>query len=308
MAGKASSALLGRDAGLQSGGRREWLGGAPALGGAVYADGLLHLRVGAAISPGYATGCGADHGGSGHHHWLWRAASTDMPLAATFTIAMLSWYGWYESQNRAWLLAFYAFAGLGTLAKGPVAVFLAGLIVVAFAALRRDWRLVLRTLWLPGIVLYLAVVLPWFIAVQRANPEFSASSSWSTTWRDTRRTRSGTSNPSGISCRLHFSGWCRGQCSSSPRWSMPSATGAIRSKSRRARKTCGLFSRCGFCCRSCSFHSRSQSCRDTFCRRFQRGRFCWLTSCSAAKRRATSQACGWQSLMRFCALRCRLRP
>jgi 4-amino-4-deoxy-L-arabinose transferase-like glycosyltransferase len=101
-----------------------------------------------------------------------RGASTDMPLAATFTIAMLSWYGWYESQNRAWLLAFYAFAGLGTLAKGPVAVFLAGLIVVAFAALRRDWRLVLRTLWLPGIVVYSAVVLPWFIAVQRANPEF----------------------------------------------------------------------------------------------------------------------------------------
>lgn len=101
-----------------------------------------------------------------------RGASTDMPLAATFTIAMLSWYGWYESQNRAWLLAFYAFVGLGTLAKGPVAVFLAGLIVVAFAALRRDSRLVLRTLWLPGIALYLAVVLPWFILVQRANPEF----------------------------------------------------------------------------------------------------------------------------------------
>jgi 4-amino-4-deoxy-L-arabinose transferase-like glycosyltransferase len=101
-----------------------------------------------------------------------RGASTDMPLTATFTIAMLSWYGWYESQNRAWLLAFYAFAGLGTLAKGPVAVFLAGLIIVAFAALRRDWRPVLRTLWLPGIVLYLAVTLPWFIAVQRANPEF----------------------------------------------------------------------------------------------------------------------------------------
>jgi 4-amino-4-deoxy-L-arabinose transferase-like glycosyltransferase len=101
-----------------------------------------------------------------------RGASTDMPLTAMFTIAMLSWWGWYESQNRAWLLAFYAFAGLGTLAKGPVAAFLAGLIVVAFAALRRDWRLVLRTLWLPGIALYLAVTLPWFVAVQRANPEF----------------------------------------------------------------------------------------------------------------------------------------
>jgi len=101
-----------------------------------------------------------------------RGASTDMPLTATFTIAMLCWYGWYESQNRIWLVGFYLFGGLGTLAKGPVAVFLAAFIIGVFALLRRDWRLILRTLWLPGIVLYALVVLPWFFAVQRANPEF----------------------------------------------------------------------------------------------------------------------------------------
>jgi 4-amino-4-deoxy-L-arabinose transferase-like glycosyltransferase len=101
-----------------------------------------------------------------------RGASTDMPLTATFTIAMLAWYGWYESQKSIWLAVFYLFAGLGTLAKGPVAVFLAALIIVVFAALRRDWSIVLRTLWLPGVALYLLVVLPWFVAVQRANPEF----------------------------------------------------------------------------------------------------------------------------------------
>jgi 4-amino-4-deoxy-L-arabinose transferase-like glycosyltransferase len=101
-----------------------------------------------------------------------RSASTDMPLTATFTVAMLCWYGWYSNQNRGWLLGFYLFAGLGTLAKGPVAILLAVLIIVAFAALRRDGRLILRTLWPPGILLYLAVTLPWFTAVQRANPEF----------------------------------------------------------------------------------------------------------------------------------------
>jgi 4-amino-4-deoxy-L-arabinose transferase-like glycosyltransferase len=101
-----------------------------------------------------------------------RGASTDMPLTATFTVAMLCWYGWYESQNRIWLIGFYLFGGLGTLAKGPVAVFLAAVIIGVFALLRRDWRLILRTLWLPGIVLYALVVLPWFFAVQKANPEF----------------------------------------------------------------------------------------------------------------------------------------
>ena len=101
-----------------------------------------------------------------------RGASTDMPLTTTFTIAMLSWWGWYESRNRGWLVAFYMFVGLGTLAKGPVAVFLAAVIIAGFAFLRRDWRLALRTLWLPGIALNALVVLPWFVAVQRANPEF----------------------------------------------------------------------------------------------------------------------------------------
>ncbi len=101
-----------------------------------------------------------------------RSASTDMPLAVMFTAAMLCWYGWYVSANRGWLLAFYFFSALGTLAKGPIAVFLAGLIIVLFAVLRRDGRLVLRTLWPIGIALYLALAVPWFIAVQHANPEF----------------------------------------------------------------------------------------------------------------------------------------
>ena len=101
-----------------------------------------------------------------------RAASTDMPLTATFTIAMLCWYAWYESQNRTWLVGFYLSAGLAALAKGPVAALLAALILAVFAALRRDWRLLARTLWMPGVLLYALVTLPWFLAVQRANPEF----------------------------------------------------------------------------------------------------------------------------------------
>jgi len=101
-----------------------------------------------------------------------RSVATDMPLTVMFTAAMLCWYGWHSSEDRGWLLGFYFFSGLGTLAKGPVAVVLAALIIVVFVLLRRDGRLMIRTLWPAGIVLYLAVTLPWFIAVQHANPEF----------------------------------------------------------------------------------------------------------------------------------------
>jgi 4-amino-4-deoxy-L-arabinose transferase-like glycosyltransferase len=101
-----------------------------------------------------------------------RAASMDMPLSAAFTIAMLSWLAWHQTGAGKWLAFFYVFIGLGTLAKGPVAPLLAALIIVVFAAIRREWRIVLRTLWLPGILLFLAVALPWYVAVQVRVPEF----------------------------------------------------------------------------------------------------------------------------------------
>ena len=100
------------------------------------------------------------------------AAATDMPLAACFAIALLAWYGWYESERRTYLAAGYFFLALGTLAKGPVAPALAAVIIVLFAAVKQDWRAILRSLWIPGILLYLAVMLPWYIAVQLRNPEF----------------------------------------------------------------------------------------------------------------------------------------
>jgi 4-amino-4-deoxy-L-arabinose transferase-like glycosyltransferase len=101
-----------------------------------------------------------------------RAASTDMPLAAFFSIGMLAWWTWRESGKRIFLAAFYAFIALGTLAKGPVAPVLAAFVILLFAAATRDWRALLKTLWLPGILLFCAVSLPWYIAVQLRNPQF----------------------------------------------------------------------------------------------------------------------------------------
>jgi 4-amino-4-deoxy-L-arabinose transferase-like glycosyltransferase len=100
------------------------------------------------------------------------AAATDMPLTACFAIALLAWYAWYESRSRTYLAAFYFFLALGTLAKGPVGIVLPAVIILIFAAARREWGTVWRSLWVPGILLYLVVALPWYIAVQLRNPEF----------------------------------------------------------------------------------------------------------------------------------------
>jgi 4-amino-4-deoxy-L-arabinose transferase-like glycosyltransferase len=100
------------------------------------------------------------------------AASTDMPLTATFAIALLAWFAWYEFRRRVDLAIFYIALALGTLAKGPVAPALAAVIILLFAAGKHDWILIPRTLWISGIAIFLAVALPWYIAVQLRNPDF----------------------------------------------------------------------------------------------------------------------------------------
>jgi len=101
-----------------------------------------------------------------------RAASMDMALAAAFTIAMLGWWAWRESGKKIYLAVFYGFLALGMLAKGPVAPFLAAAVIILYAITVRELRLVLKTLWLPGIFLFCAIALPWYFAVQMRNPGF----------------------------------------------------------------------------------------------------------------------------------------
>ena len=101
-----------------------------------------------------------------------RAASMDMPLAAMFTIALLAWFGWYESSAKHYLALFYILLGFATLAKGPVAPFLAASVIIIFLAAAKNLRRVSRALWIPGIALFCAITLPWYIAVQIRNPEF----------------------------------------------------------------------------------------------------------------------------------------
>jgi 4-amino-4-deoxy-L-arabinose transferase-like glycosyltransferase len=107
-----------------------------------------------------------------------RGASTDMQLAAPFCMGMLGWYAWYETGKKFWLFDLYFFGAAATLAKGPVAPFLALCIILLFLGLRREWSALRRTIWIPGVLLYLAMVLPWYIAVQRKNPTFFHEFFW----------------------------------------------------------------------------------------------------------------------------------
>src|SRR5258708_1916509 len=101
-----------------------------------------------------------------------RGASTDMLLVTYFCIAMLAWWTWHETNKKLWLAVFYALLALGTLAKGPVAPALALLAVSAYALARRNAKILLRSAWWFGFLIFFAIALPWFIAIQTKVPQF----------------------------------------------------------------------------------------------------------------------------------------
>jgi 4-amino-4-deoxy-L-arabinose transferase-like glycosyltransferase len=62
--------------------------------------------------------------------------------------------------------------GLGMLVKGPVALAIFGLPVLADAAINRKWQHILSLRLLPGILLFLAISTPWFYKMETAQPGF----------------------------------------------------------------------------------------------------------------------------------------
>ncbi len=101
-----------------------------------------------------------------------RGASTDMLVSAPFAMAMMSWWAWHQTGRKLWLGFFYALLGVGALAKGPVAPALAVLVVGAYAVVRREGKVFLRSVWIPGFLLFFLIALPWYLTVQHYVPQF----------------------------------------------------------------------------------------------------------------------------------------
>lgn len=126
------------------------------------------------------------------------AAATDMPFAATLTIAMVfaarllnlipastqqtnsdpasptplrSFTSFTPSTSFTSFL-FGLFLGLATLAKGPAAIILSGGPVLLWAIFTKRWRDAFRCLHPVAIAGFCLTALPWFILCARRNPDF----------------------------------------------------------------------------------------------------------------------------------------
>ncbi|MGA2410375.1 MAG: glycosyltransferase family 39 protein, partial [Candidatus Binataceae bacterium] len=109
-----------------------------------------------------------------------RFATPDPALAFFFTAALAAFYAaakapaFVRGCGRLWMASAAAMLALGTLAKGPVALVLAGAIALAWLIIEGRARESLRMPWLSCAAIYLAIALPWFVVAARRNPDFLA--------------------------------------------------------------------------------------------------------------------------------------
>lgn len=76
-----------------------------------------------------------------------------------------------RAQDRAMWIAWAAMAG-ATLSKGLVGVLIPGAVLVLYSLVDRRWAFWRRMRWRSGLVLFLVLAAPWFIAVAQRNPDF----------------------------------------------------------------------------------------------------------------------------------------
>ena len=75
--------------------------------------------------------------------------------------------------QRRWMLAAWAAMALAVLSKGLIGIVFAAAAVFFVMALTRSFAILKRMRWGWGLVLFLAIAAPWFLAVSAANPEFA---------------------------------------------------------------------------------------------------------------------------------------
>lgn len=107
---------------------------------------------------------------------LWLGASQyanlDLMVAVWVSAALCCFLVGWQQQDRRLLLVAWACAGLAVLTKGLLGIVLPIMVIGAGIALANLWRQIPRLRLLLGPLVLLAIVLPWYLLVQRANPGF----------------------------------------------------------------------------------------------------------------------------------------
>jgi 4-amino-4-deoxy-L-arabinose transferase-like glycosyltransferase len=107
---------------------------------------------------------------------LSRTVIFDMTLTLFIAWALMSFYaaqkaGRSTSRNLHWL-TMYAAMGAATLVKGLLGVIIPGMVIFCYLFFSRKWSLLSRMRIVPGAIVFMAIVVPWYAWVEVRNPGY----------------------------------------------------------------------------------------------------------------------------------------
>jgi len=74
--------------------------------------------------------------------------------------------------SRNWMVVAWAGLALAVLSKGLMGIILPGAALFLYCLVQRDFGVLKRMHWLPGLAVFFVITAPWFVLVMQANPEF----------------------------------------------------------------------------------------------------------------------------------------
>jgi 4-amino-4-deoxy-L-arabinose transferase-like glycosyltransferase len=112
--------------------------------------------------------------------WFARVVVFDMTLTFLVTLTLATF--WFaqaaEEKRRAFEYLMFAAAGAATISKGPVGFLVPLLTLLVYAAVQSRFADLKAIAWARGVAIFLAISLPWFIAVSIRNPYFPKYAFW----------------------------------------------------------------------------------------------------------------------------------
>ncbi len=96
----------------------------------------------------------------------------DMGVTFFISLGIFSFLLAQDTGSEKWMLLAWAGLGLSVLSKGLMGIVLPGAAVFIYCLVRRDFSVLKRMSWLKGLAVFLAITVPWFYFVIKANPEF----------------------------------------------------------------------------------------------------------------------------------------
>ena len=107
---------------------------------------------------------------------LSRIVIFDMSLSFYITLSLCCFYWGTSSDSRphkrVFYLAMYAAMGIAALIKGPISVFLPGMVILFYLLTLKKWFLLRELEIFPGVILFLVIVAPWYVWVDIRNPGY----------------------------------------------------------------------------------------------------------------------------------------